>query len=361
MSDKELELREKAVLEALVRSYVEETMPVSSSFLVEKYGFEWSSATVRNTMAFLEKEGFLIQPHTSAGRIPTDKGYRYYVDHVVKQKKLTPKEEFSIRRRYDSVKIEDFDEIIEKTAKIICAITSQAALATKPKISSSAFKKISLFLLNREKLLAVILNSSGMVKTVIVNLPRDITVDEIERAENFLNNELAGHSLDTIKTYLLNEIKRRRDAVDSIIDNAFEIFDLIDLTDISNKLFIDGLSIIMEKPEFKDFDKSRGLLHLLEQKTEIYEIMSNDLENFSEDIKVHIGRENVYEDIQDCTFITSGYYVEEQVMGSLGVLGPTRMAYEKIIPVVNCISHILSGILTEHVVLRDKKNDRKSR
>jgi len=348
MKNKELDLRKEKILEAIIRSYVEETTPVSSSFLVERYNFEWSSATIRNTMAQLEGEGLLRQPHTSSGRIPTDKGYRYYVDNIIKPKKPSSQKEILIRRQYDSrKKIEKLEDLIEKTAHVICAITNQAAIVMVPKITLNVFKKINLIQLDKNRMLVVLLDTSGMVKNIIINLPENIKFGELKKVENFLNDELKGFLLNSIKGYLLNKIKRHQDAVFNVINNACEIINLIDVTHINNKLFLNGLSLIMDKPEFKNFNKSCGILHVLEEKTEVLEIMNEDLEDFKNDIKVHIGSENIYEDIQHCSLIISRYQVDNHLKGNLGVIGPTRMAYDEVIPTLRCISHVLSNILSK--------------
>jgi len=169
MKNKELELRKKKILEAAIRSYIKEMVPVGSSLLVKKYNLNWSSATVRNIMAQLEEDGYLRQPHTSAGRIPTDKGYRYYVDNIIRPKKLSSQEESSIRQQYKRSKgIERLGEFIEKTTHIICAITQQAALVMMPSMAFGTFDKINFFRLDQSRVLVVFFGSLGMIRNVVI-------------------------------------------------------------------------------------------------------------------------------------------------------------------------------------------------
>ncbi|MFH1855599.1 MAG: heat-inducible transcriptional repressor HrcA [Candidatus Omnitrophota bacterium] len=347
MKNKELELRKNKVLEAVIRSYVRETVPVSSSALLSSYGFEWSSATIRNVMAQLEEEGFLKQPHASAGRIPTDKGYRCYVDNIMKLEKTSPEKEISIRQQYNSSKPDNLGKLVEKTARIICAITNQASLAMMPSMNLCGFDKIDFIQLSENRALVVFLTSSGMVENIVIKLPKNINVAELLKVQNLLNTELLGYSLGAIQDYLLNEIKRREDAVFNIVKNAFDIIELLDINNMNNELFFDGLSLIMDKPEFKDVDKSLGVLRVLEEKTEILEIMNGDLEEVKKDIRVHIGSENIFEDIRHCSLITTKYGIGRQGLGMLGVIGPTRMAYEEVISMLDCVSDVLTEILSE--------------
>lgn len=347
MEDKELESRKKKILGALIRSYVRDMLPVSSSSLLSEYNFQWSSATLRNIMAHLEDEGFLKQPHTSAGRIPTDKGYRYYVDYIIEPKRISIKERADIRQKYYPQATENFEKLIEKTTHILSAITNQASLAMMPSINLSSFEKINFLRIHENRLLVVMLSSSGIVKNVVITLPKNVTAGEIQKIENLLNSELNGISLNLLRDYLLDKINRCHDAALNIAKNAFEIMELIDVTDADNKLFLEGLSLIIGKPEFNEADKSRGVLETLEKKTDILEIMNEDLESVKKDIMVRIGRENTYEDIWNCSLITSKYRIGNKVMGTVGIIGPTRMPYEEIISMLEGVSSVLSDILTE--------------
>lgn len=342
-----MELRKKKVLGAVIRSYVRDMMPISSSSLLEEYGFQCSSATLRNIMSHLEAEGFLKQPHTSAGRIPTDKGYRYYVDYIIQPKKISAEGRENIRQKYYSQPTENFEQLIEKTTHILSAITHQASLAMMPSVNLTSFEKINFLRIYENRLLVVLLGSSGIVKNVVIAMPKNITDEEIKKIENLLNSELKGISLKLLRDYLLNKINRCQDAVFNITRNALELMELTDIVGMDDRLFLEGLSLIIGTPEFQEVDKSKGVLGMLERKTDILEIMNEDLESVKNDIMVRIGTENSHKDIRNCSLITSKYRTGNKAIGTLGIIGPTRMPYEEIISVVEGVSDVLSDILTE--------------
>lgn len=347
MEDNELDLRKKKVLGAVIRSYVRDMAPISSSLLLSEYGFQCSSATLRNIMAHLEAEGFLKQPHISAGRIPTDKGYRYYVDYIIEPKRISPEERDNIRQKYYSQPGENFEQLIEKTTHILSAITHQAALAMMPSINLSSFEKINFMRIYENRLLVVLLGSSGIVKNVVIALPRNISDEEIKKIENLLNSELKGISLNLLRDYLLDKINRCHDVAFNLARNALEIMELADIGGMDDRLFLEGLSLIIGKPEFKEADKSKGVLETLERKIDILEIMNEDLESVKNEIMVRIGAENTHQDIRNCSLITSKYRTGNKAIGTLGIIGPTRMPYEEIISVIDGVSDVLSDILTE--------------
>ncbi len=336
--------RRNKILGIVVDSYVSTAVPVGSIAVSRKFRQRISPATIRNIMAQLEEIGYITHPHTSAGRVPTDKGYRYYVDSLMEQRHLTRDEMDFI----EGVLSHDFDElgeIVKRAARLISSLTHQASVVSFPRSKRRTFKRIELIPATHTKIYVLLFTAQGIVKHSIFELHETCDESELMKISRFLNDELPGLQLSEIGDYLLRKVLGENDAFHHLFKEATDILSMSHiLEEEAEKIFLDGAHHIIEQPEFRYADKVRLLLKALEEEEEILNIMDRDLNE--EGVRVHIGAENPYEDIRECSLVISNYKIGDQNIGSIGVIGPTRMDYSKSVPVVGYVSSVFSRLLT---------------
>ena len=347
MQETDLEKRKRRVLEIIIESYTDTVLPVGSLTISRKYRLGLSPATIRNIMAELEEEGFLVQQHTSGGRLPTDKGYRFYVDSLMHTGFITQEDEKRIEKEYKS-RNKELEFLIEETSRILSIITNYAGVVLFPRLADGIFRCVDIIPVTRHKVLVVLVTLSGWMNSTLVELEEPMDEGELRRLVRLLNNELGELPLYEIKDYILRRtIEERREPVFYIFKRAIEIFDLNLLVSDDDRLYLEGTSNILEQPEFQDVDRIKVILRALEKKKAILEIMKQDIGK--EGINIHIGRETGYKEIEDCSIITASYKMKEAAIGTLGVIGPMRMDYSRTISVVEHISKVLSRIISDMV------------
>jgi heat-inducible transcriptional repressor len=342
MKHVDIESRRKSVLGAIIESYIDTAVPVGSRVISQRFRHAVSPATIRNVMADLEEMGLILQPHTSAGRVPTDKGYRFYVDSLLEPKHLT-KEEESIIARLVSQAGSDIDSIMHSVSKAISVITNVAGIVLTPRLKRSTFKHLELFGLGDSKLLAVFVTTSGIVKNYILEIGQATSRSELMRITEFLNNELYGVSMAEIKSYLTRKLLEETDSFYTFLKKAIDILSAPDLFKMEDSLYCEGATCIMSHPEFHDVVKARIFLKAFEDKKELFNLLYEDMEQ--EGLKIHIGKENRFKDMQDCTVITSNYKLNDKVIGAIAAIGPTRMEYGKVMSVIKYLSETIGKVL----------------
>ncbi len=335
----DLKSRRNKILDIVVLSYIDTAMPVGSLYLSKKLKSSLSSATIRNIMAELEGEGYLTHVHTSSGRIPTDKGFRFYLDNMKEIEHLNQIEIEKISRAFEAKK-QAVEDIIKKASSVLSSITKQAGVVLFPRLKRSIFKKVELVFIEPKKVLAVLLTSSGLLRDVIVELDTEIRKEELEKISVFLNSELEGVSIKEVKKHLLTKLESQKDSLYNLFKTAFEIIRLSLLFNETEGLYIDGLTNILEQPEFADIDRARNIIRKLEKKLELFEILNRDLTEAG--LRIYIGREDMNPFIEDLSLVSSTYRISGEIAGTLGVIGPTRMDYRRIIPIVEYFSSALS-------------------
>jgi heat-inducible transcriptional repressor len=336
--------RKRRVLLAIIQDYILTAEPVGSRTISRKYDIGVSPATIRNEMADLEEMGYIEQPHTSAGRIPSDKGYRYYVDFLMERLRLSEEEESFIYQYYDR-KIAELEEVIRITSELISKLTSYAAITLGPLSGSSTIKLIDLTSIDEERALLVVVTDTGLVEHRFVDVPGYISPRDMDMVSRVLRQKLRGLTLNEISKTLFDEIRLE---VKLQKDFLFDILDLIDQVlqgEDCRNIYMDGALNIMKHPEFKSIEKVQSLLGLLQEKEVIRSLMTQPM---PEGLTVRIGGENIYEGIHDCSLITATYSLDNQIVGTVGVLGPTRMEYSKAISIVECITQVLSEVLSKY-------------
>ena len=339
----DLTYRESSILNSLVKSFVKTAMPIGSKYLAKTVRQNVSPATIRKVFMCLEKKGLVTQPHTSAGRIPTDLGYRFYVNDLMKVERLSPVEKNRIDHDLKELFREDVDTILEKACDVLSEISHQLGVVLSPKFYQGVFEKLELVQLSENKLLVVITVSSGIIRTILMGIRFKIQNYKIEETENILNERLSGLTLREIR----DSIKKRMNDIgygDSNLINQFtEKADEIFIIDNDNVHF-KGASNILAQPEFTNTERLAKILQLIDNQNVLVHIIKNSTKK-DEGISITIGREHKQELVNNCSLISTTYKIGD-ITGTLAVIGPTRMRYEKITAVVDYIGKGISNLFS---------------
>ena len=333
-----LKERKNKVLHAVIHEYIKTGKPVGSSILEKNYKFNLSPATLRNLMAELEKEGFLTHPHTSAGRIPTDEGYKAYVSSLVELQRLAVEEEERIKKEYEK-KTKEIDSLLSQTSKILSGLSNYTGFVTAPSSKTNLIRNIELVQISSEQILVVLLTRSGIVKNKVINLSMDS--ENLYELKKFLNNKLRGLSLDEASKRIVIEVQKYQNKQNDLFKLAEYISSAID--SIKDDIYMDGTSNVLGLPDFNDFESARSLVKLNEDRERLIEIIG---ENFKDsDVKVQIGGQGKVADLKDLSVITTSYSYGNKIIGVLGIIGPKRMEYEKMMALVKSVSKVVNGLL----------------
>ncbi len=336
--------RRNSILEVVVDSYVSTATPVGSLAVSKRLRERLSPATIRNIMSTLEEMGYITHPHTSAGRIPTDKGYRYFVDSIMEPKRLTRDEKDSVEGalRQDT---DELEELIKRVARIVSGLTGQTSIVSYPRAKRRTFKRIELIPATRTRIYALLFTAQGLVKHSMFEIKETVEESELSRVSKFLNDELDGLQLSDVTDYLLRKMMGEGDPFYHLLKEASELLNMSHILDDSDeRILLDGTHYMIEQPEFRDAARVKHLIKVLEDEDEILDIMDRDLNESK--ARVHIGSENPFEDMKDCSLVISNYRIGDRNVGSIGVIGPTRMDYPRAIPAVEFVCDAFSGLLT---------------
>ena len=340
-----LKERQKNLLSLIVNAYVKTVSPVGSKTISEHYRNEFSPATIRNEMHELETKDYIMQPHTSAGRVPTDKGYRYYVDHLMPEAKVPPHVAALVAREYRE-RVDNLETLIERTSKILSTFSEQAGFVVFPAFHELMLKHIELTALGRKHWLVVWVTTNGFVQDRMIDMKEEIPAEELLRINRFLNQELRGLVLSEIESHLERRLSEARDSLRTLCRAAREIVHQSFSPADQKRFFLEGSHHILEQPEFQDWEKSRRLFKTLESK-EFFMDLVKPKNPSSEGVRVQIGFEHHCKDIWDCSFVTARYQLNQRTVGTLGVLGPRRMPYERMVSLVDYVSRRLGEVLEQ--------------
>jgi len=347
MEPEELNQREKAILRSIVQQFILTATPVGSRNITKKYDIGFSPATVRNIMSDLEDSGFINHPHTSAGRIPTDKGYRYYVDSLMDIDKLNLKEKGLIDSSIGSL-LDETDEIVKVTSRLLSSITKQIACVTYPNLESGIFEKIQIISLTSTKILVVISIKSGLVKTITMELETEIKESQRESIQSLLNEKLAGLSLEEIRNTFRERFSDADEEQRPIIRLFIDSVDKLFKDDIkTDRMILTGAKNIIQQPEFENPENFQSIVELIEDKDVIIHIMEKSSISKNEEVYISIGSENLEKKLKEYSFVSKEYKFGE-TGGTLGIIGPKRMEYSRIVAIVD----YLAKVLTEHLKSR---------
>jgi heat-inducible transcriptional repressor len=335
--------RNKRVLQAVIDSYIASGAPVGSTVLVKKYDFGVSSATVRNIMAELEELGYLTHPHTSAGRIPTDLGYRYYIDSLISIEKDA--DDFGDQfRQAPPLHGDDLHELMEEASRFLASLSQCAGVVVAPSELEAKYKHIEFLRLRGSQVLIIFVTATGIVQNKLIELDESIRQQDLNQFSAYLVDELERWTLTEIRQRLIEKMREEKLIFAQLMDETCRASQ--EVQDRENeKVYIGGAARMLENPEFATVDKMRSLFKAFEDKYTLLRLLDRSVA--AEGIKVFIGSENPFFEMQGCSMVVSSYKASPNVVGTLGVIGPTRMKYKQVIQVVDYTSKLLSKLLGE--------------
>lgn len=332
-----LDDRKKRILQAIVEEYVNTAEPVSSNALTKNHGLDFSSATIRNDMAELEKAGYLDKTHTSSGRIPSEKGYRYYVDELLNENDISREEIKYISDKLET-KVNEIEDLTKITANTISEVTHYTTVSIGPKPTDQLIEEIKFILLGSRMMMAVILTDTGLVKETIIKFDEDVSQNQVETINYMFNNKLKGKPLETIEgpleNYLYDEMTCSVNVIKPVIEQLKKAIQEDD------NIYLEGANKSFELPEFNSLEVAKSFINVLDTKELVADMLNNGI---AKDIQVYIGNENENEKLKDFSIVTFKHKVKGKDLGTIGIIGPKRMDYSKVISVMKYISKKLNG------------------
>ncbi|TMG94075.1 MAG: heat-inducible transcriptional repressor HrcA [Betaproteobacteria bacterium] len=334
--------RAQFLLKSLIERYIIDGQPVGSRVLSRQSGLELSPATIRNVMADLEEMGFITSPHTSAGRVPTAKGYRFFVDSLLVVKPLDQSE---ISELQDQFQADRPQALVSAAAQLLSSLTQFAGVVATPRRREPSFRHIEFLRLSERRVLLIIVTPDGDVQNRILHTDRQYTPSQLIEASNFFNDHYAGQPFAAIRGLLADELKQLREDVVGLMTAAVDAGDAA-LADSRDDLVVSGEKNLLSASDLSsNMDRLRRLFEIFEQKTSLLHLL--DLSQRAHGVHLFIGGESGLAPLDECSVITAPYEIDGQVIGTLGVIGPTRMAYERVIPIVDVTARLLSNALTQ--------------
>ena len=322
-----LDNRKKKVLQAIVEEYINTAEPVSSNSLTSNHGLNCSSATIRNEMADLEKSGYLDKTHTSSGRITSEKGYRYYVDELLKEDDISLEEIKYISSKLET-KVNEIEDLTKIAANTISEVTHYTTVSIGPKATSQIIEEIKFILLGTRMMMAIILTDTGMVKETIIKFDEDITQKQVETMNYMFNNKLKGQPIETIdrplEEYLYDEMTYSVNVIKPIIEQIKKVLK-------DEQIYLEGANKSFDLPEFNSLEVAKNFINVLDTKELVSDMLNS---GFADDIHVYIGEENQKEELKDFSVVTFKHKVNGKDAGTIGIIGPKRMDYSKVISVM---------------------------
>ncbi len=337
----DLNERKLKILQAIVQDYIQTAEPIGSRTLTKRYNIGVSPATIRNEMADLEDLGYLTQPHTSAGRIPSDKAYRLYVDYLLQMKKIASFQRDSMKTNLLK-RFGELEDVLQYSSKILSELTNYTSIALAPQIKGSRLKHIQLVPIDNEHIIAMIVTDTGVIKKPLLRFSGGMDFDYTQKVSALLNEKLAGLTFQDIEQKLVKELKEEAHQFSSIIQTIVpEVFKTLEEID-DFELFLNGTTNIFNFPEFSDIFRAKSFLTMLEEKSLISNMITS---TEAEGLTISIGSENPFHQAKDCSLITATFKLEGNTMGWLSVIGPTRMDYSHVISVMEQISSYINQLL----------------
>ncbi|QGU32863.1 heat-inducible transcriptional repressor HrcA [Thermochromatium tepidum] len=336
--------RAQHFLKALVERYIREGQPVGSRTLAKDTKLDLSPATVRNVMADLEDLGLITSPHTSAGRVPTVAGYRLFIDTLLTVRPPSEDDIASLRAQFEA--LQDPKSLVETASNLLSDITHLAGVVMMPRHERQAFRQIELLPLSDTRVLAILVTSEGEVHNRIINTERRFTPSQLEQAANYLNQMFTGQDIKDVRKRLLEDLQNTHAHMDQMMMHALAMAqNLVASAEDHDDCYIAGQTNLMEFGELASVDRLKALFDAFTQKREILHILDRCIA--AEGVQIFIGEESGYALLGDCSLVTTPYRVDDRVVGVLGVIGPTRMDYQRVIPIVDVTARLLAAALRQ--------------
>jgi len=334
--------RAQYFLKVLIERYLRDGQPVGSRTLAKDSGLDLSPATIRNVMSDLEEMGFLISPHTSAGRVPTATGLRLFVDSLLTLKPLISDEIEQIRGRLESG--QDPAEMLASVSNVLSAITRLAGVVTLPRHERASFRQIEFLSLSEGRVLAILVTNEGEVHNRVIKTDKSYSRRDLEQVANYLNQAFRGQDIGAVRERLVREMRETRDDMDRVMRRALEMAgQVLNARESHEDYVMAGQTNLMGFAELADVERLRRLFDAFTEKHEILHLLDRCMQ--AEGVQIFIGEESGYQLLDECSVVTAPYKIEDQVIGVLGVIGPTRMAYDRVIPIVDVTAKLLGAAL----------------
>lgn len=337
--------RTQHLLKVLVERYIQDGQPVGSRSLSRDSGLDLSPATVRNVMADLEEMGFLRAPHTSAGRVPTVKGYRFFVDSLLQVKPLSQQELNHLKQHFNTAS--STTELVQSVSSMLSGFTKLAGVVMLPRRALFTLRHVEFLPLPERRVLVILVINDTEVQNRIIQVERDYTSEELQQAANYLNHEFVGKNLHEVRQRLLHDLQTTRKNMNELMQTVISVAGQVFVDDEPEEDYVlDGQTNLMQQAELSDVEKLRQLFEAFNQKRGILHILDQCLS--TNGVQIFIGEESGYDVLDACSVVSAPYSVEGKVLGVLGVIGPTRMAYERVIPIVDVSAKLLASALNSH-------------
>ncbi len=339
--------RKKLILKAIIEAHIELGEPVGSKYLMQNKGINYSSATIRNEMAELEDMGYLEQPHTSAGRVPSELGYRFYVDSLIEGYDLTAKEIGELKSSLTQ-KQQELDHILNTAMELASSMTNYTALAVKPRLRGFTVKKFSLVAVDEFSFVLVMVTSTGEVKTRNLRSDREVPPEQMAKMTELLNSHLVGIRGSEITLDVVLEMEREMGAYGFIVSPIAKSVHEAVSADTGGELMVEGVNRLLSYPEFYDVDRLQDMLSLFENKEDLLDVISDGSKaEESDEVRVFIGSENVVKTMDNSTLIFKPIVQAGKTVGAIGIIGPTRMDYSRVIAMINRLTDGISEIMND--------------
>jgi len=349
MKDPGLTDRQRRILKAIVEEYVATAEPVGSRTISRRYLPEASPATIRNDMADLEELGLLEQPHTSAGRVPSDAGYRYYVDSVLEEAQAPPELarliEDVLREELLRVKIKQVQTLVQNTARVLSELSNLTSIVVGPQVVPASLARIEVARVTGRNALLVLITSAGFVETKLVELPPSIDEAGLRRMTDLINDLLEGRTWEDVdRPGVLRDVRSELPGYESMVDETIDFLRAsLEPEAAADRVYIGGLAHLLDLPEFQDLGRTKAVLGLLDQAQAVADLLAERLG--PQGVTVTIGRENKREEMADCSLVSAPYHVGGCAVGGVAVLGPKRMAYRLVLPLVDLVAARLDDLM----------------
>ena len=340
-NSQELPERSLFLFKSLVEHFINDGQPVGSRTLVRDLDLDLSAATIRNVMADLEDMGFLRSPHTSAGRIPTARGYRLFVDSLLRVNDLGSEEIHRIAEEMDSGN--SIQNLLERTSSMLSDITHLASVVMLPRLEQSTLNQVEFMSLSDNRILVILVMSDNEIQNKIIHTARTFSASELEQATNYLNKMFSDKDLPEIRKEMLAELKGMKDNVNQLMQAAIEMAQQAIDSGSKDDYVLAGETNLMGVSGWGDIDRLKRLFDTFNRKRDILHLLEQSIN--AKGVQIFIGEESGYEVLDDCSIVTSPYEYEGQILGVLGVIGPTRMDYERVIPIVDLTAKMLGSAL----------------
>lgn len=339
--------RKNRVLQAIVDDYVNTAEPVGSRTIARKYRLGVSPATIRNEMADLEELGYIEQPHTSAGRVPSDRGYRYYVDCLMETQELADHEREQIRRAFER-RLREMEALIRECARVVSETTHLTGVVMGPQIGQATFREIRLVPVTRDRALLVYVTDAGFMENTVVDLPVEVTLLELQQISVLLSEHLRGQQVEILSRGALQELERELSRYGSLLEQSLAFLAESIRPGERQRIYLGGATQLLSQPEFRDIEKARTLFRVLEQEDLLGTLLQQGPDE--ERAVVQIGEEIKVRELSDCSIISAAYHAGDKLIGRVGVIGPKRMEYSRVINIVDEVTQRMSEAIRRNLL-----------